>query len=192
MEQKLDTPATRRFICISGKAQHGKTLVATMLKDALTQKGYSCLIINQADLLKFICKLCFDWDGIKDESGRNLLQKVGTDIIRQQQPDFWVDFIETVTGFFPGKWDYILIPDTRFPNEIERLKTPNSSVRHVRVVRLNFDTSLSREQQRHPSETALDKVSYDYIITNDGDLDCLNRRVLNFLEEILQEDKPHE
>ena len=41
-------------------------------------------------------------DGLpdKDEKGRHILQYVGTDVIRKQAPDFWVDFISSVLTYF--------------------------------------------------------------------------------------------
>lgn len=167
----------RNFICISGKAQHGKDSTATMLSNELKKYGKSVLVIHQADLLKFICKTYFNWNGEKDDFGRTLLQRVGTDVIRKEKPDFWVDFIEEVTSFFDETWDYILVPDTRFPNEVERLKTPTSKVTHVRVLRPNFTSPLTIEQQQHPSETSLDNAKYDYLIVNDGDLEALKQKV---------------
>ena len=176
----------RKFICISGKAQNGKDTVANLLKSELESQKYSVLIIHQADLLKFICKNYFGWNGEKDDYGRTLLQKVGTDVIRQKSPDFWVDFIERVTAFFDGSWDYILVPDTRFPNEIERLRTQTSEVIHVRITRPDFLSPLSPEQQKHPSETALDNTVADYNIINDDGLDSLQKKIKNLINKILE------
>ena len=55
--------------------------------------GYSTLIVHYADLLKYMCKTFFGWNGEKDEFGRSLLQRVGTDCIRNVEPDYWVDFV---------------------------------------------------------------------------------------------------
>ena len=79
-------------ICISGKAGAGKDTVATMAKDMLVDRGERTLVVHYADLLKFICRTFFGWNGAKDAEGRTLLQTVGTDIIRFQKPDYWVDF----------------------------------------------------------------------------------------------------
>lgn len=85
-----------KILLISGKAQHGKDTTAGMLKEQLESDGYRVLIAHYADLLKFICRQYFDWNGEKDEAGRHTLQYVGTDIIRKEHPDYWVDFL---TGF---------------------------------------------------------------------------------------------
>ena len=59
----------RNFICISGKAQNGKDTSAEIFKNELVIRGHSVLVIHQADLLKYICKAFFNWNGEKDEAG---------------------------------------------------------------------------------------------------------------------------
>lgn len=169
-----------KVICISGQARHGKDTAAKMMQKSLWGFGKRVLIIHNADLLKFMCAQLFGWNGEKDERGRSLLQYVGTDVIRQKAPDFWVDYITDVLTLFPDKWDYVLIPDCRFPNEIHNLKCNGFDVMHVRVVRDNFDNGLTEEQRQHPSETALDSVAPDLILMNNGDLVELTRTVLTF------------
>lgn len=174
----------RNFICISGKAQNGKDTSAEIFKNELIIRGHSVLVVHQADLLKYICKVFFNWNGEKDEAGRTLLQQVGTNVIRKADPDFWVDFIAKVTGFFKNTWDYIIIPDTRFPNELEKLKTNDANVFHVRVVRRNFKSPLTAEQQKHPSETALDGVESDFTLINDKTIENLHASVVKILDAI--------
>lgn len=175
----------KKIFCISGKAQNGKDTSALLIKDELEAKGKSVLIIHYADLLKFICKSFFGWNGEKDVKGRTLLQYVGTEIIRTKEPDFWVDFINKILNFFDDKWDYIIIPDTRFPNEITKLISDNSMVFHIRVIRPGFDSPLTKQQQQHISETALDDFKTEFILTNDGSINDLRykiQKMLSFLE----------
>lgn len=174
----------RNFICISGKAQNGKDTSAEIFKNELIIRGHSVLVIHQADLLKYICKAFFNWNGEKDEAGRTLLQQVGTNVIRKVEPDFWVDFIAKVTGFFKDTWDYIIVPDTRFPNELEKLKANDANIFHVRVIREGFKSPLTEEQQRHPSETALDGIESDFTLINDKGIDDLYGGVVSILDAI--------
>ena len=147
-----------KVITISGKAQNGKDTTAGLLKAALEADGYKVLITHYADLLKYICKQFFGWDGQKDDAGRHILQYVGTDIIRQKR---------------------------RFPNEIDYLKEAGLDTVNLRVVRKDFKSPLTPEQQAHPSETALDDVEPDYYITNNGSLTDLKRNVIDWLVEYL-------
>lgn len=174
-----------RILAISGHAQNGKDTVAGLLRDSLKADGNRVLVAHYADLLKYMCRTFFDWDGNKDEKGRHILQYVGTDIIRKQAPDFWVDFISSVLTYFNDNWDYVLIPDTRFPNEIDKLISNGFNVVHIRVVRPNFESFLTEEQKNHLSETALDNVSPDFYIYNEGSIDELQIKIDEWIKENL-------
>lgn len=112
----------------------------------------------------------------KDEKGRTILQYVGTDVVRKQEPDFWVGFIIKVLRLFPKEWDYVLIPDLRFPNELSELKNAGFAVCHVHIAR-SLENGLTEEQRSHPSETALAGVVPDHTIQNDGNLNDLNQQL---------------
>ena len=166
-----------KVICVSGKAQHGKDTVAKVLCSTLSEKGYRVLVTHYADLLKYICKTFFGWDGQKNEGGRRILQYVGTDVVRQHQPDFWVNFIVSILELFGDNWDYVIIPDTRFPNEITTMGDSFETY-HIRVVRPEFVSTLTPEQLNHPSETSLDGYPADVIIENSGTIEDLRQQML--------------
>lgn len=177
------------IITISGHARHGKDTVAKMLQEQLQANGHKVLITHYADLLKYICTIFFGWNGEKNEEGRTLLQHVGTDVIRKQAPDFWVDFVADILSYFDGYWDYAIIPDTRFPNEFNRLKERGFNAVHLRVVRPDFDSQLTAEQKAHPSETALDDIEPDFRIINNGDLCSLRTKINTWIAGGLYEEK---
>lgn len=118
------------IVTLSGKARNGKDYVANLLKDELEKHGKRVCIAHYADELKFICKQFYGWNGEKDEVGRALLQYVGTEIYRAKDLHFWVKRLISIFGSTSSQdvlkvkdfeWrqpDVILIPDTRFPNEI--------------------------------------------------------------------------
>lgn len=166
------------FILISGKAQHGKDTSARFFEEYLTSYGKKVVIAHYADLLKYICKMFFEWNGEKDEKGRTLLQQVGTDCIRKNDPDYWVRFIVDFVSMFPFQWDYVIIPDTRFPNEVDYVRRSGFNTKHVRILRpAPFDNGLTSEQKKHPSEVALDNSKPEFMISNDGDLDGLKEKI---------------
>lgn len=168
-----------KIITISGKAKHGKDTVGKLLKEQLEEQGNKVLITHFADLLKYMCKMFFDWDGEKNEEGRTKLQYVGTDVIREQCPDYWVDFLMSVFNLFPNEWDYVIIPDSRFPNENDKLKGEFDVVT-IRVERPNFNNELTEEQQNHESETSLDNYIFDYKIINEGN-ENIHKAVSDFI-----------
>ena len=175
-------------VCFSGKARHGKDTAAGYMKEILEARGNSVLITHYADLLKYVCQMFFEWDGIKDEHGRELLQSIGTDVIRHKDPDFWVRFLVQVLRLFPDEWDYVLIPDARFPNEIDGMGDAGFDTVHVRVIRPDFDNGLTEEQQKHISEIALDDREPDYKLINSEDLDHLYREVEKLTEAVVAGD----
>lgn len=176
-----------KVILISGKAQNGKDTVAGILQKQLVADSNRVLVTHYADLLKYICRNYFGWDGNKDEQGRQMLQYVGTDVIRKQNPTLWVDFVAMILKYFHENWDYVIIPDCRFPNEVTTMIENGFDTVHLRVVRDNFESPLTLEQQQHPSETALDDVTPDYYVVNSGTLAELEQTITKWIKENLYE-----
>lgn len=169
-----------KIITISGKATHGKDAAATMIKEELEQRGYKVVILHYADLLKHIAKTYYGWDGNKDEKGRSLLQYLGTEKVRSHKPDFWVHLSASIITTCLDDCDYVIIPDTRFPNEIQFWISADRLVECVKVVRPNAPVSLTPEQMAHPSETALDNFDFDRVIVA-NDLFELRAGVINMM-----------
>ena len=157
-----------KVIVISGKAGHGKDTFARFLKKEAEADGQRVLITHYADLLKYICKTYLDWNGKKNESGRRLLQFVGTEVVRKYDPDFWAYFLVAILTMFEDRWDYVLIPDARFPNEVSCMKE-NFDCTHIKVVRHGYKGDLTDEQKSHASETALDFIKPDYTFESHED-----------------------
>lgn len=189
-----------KIILISGKAQHGKDTTATYLRDQLVIEGYPekrILITHYADLLKWVATNYFDWDGKKDTAGRSLLQTIGQNV-REYMPDYWCNALWHVIKAFEREWDYIIVPDVRYPNEIA---VPISffgadKVRHWRVIRPDFDNGLTPEQKAHESETALDNTDASEYIYNSKTLYDLNATIAEIVKELVHNDysnrpKPH-
>ena len=172
-------------ILLSGKSGSGKDFIANIMKQQLEEKGNKVLITHYADLLKYILKTFFDWDGQKDEKGRYLLQYVGTDVVREKFPDYWVSFVKDIITMFPNEWDYVLIPDARFPNEITEMYCADFKTISMRVNRINYKSKLTEEQQQHESEIALDDYDFDYYITNEGEKDKCKNDVIHFIDDVL-------
>ena len=158
-----------QIICVSGKAEAGKTTTAKVAKTILEEKGFRVLVTNYAGILKYICTAFFGWDGKKNEQGRELLQRVGTDIVRKQDQDFWVNLMKSLLIMFDDEWDYVFIDDVRFPNEIEILQD-KFDVFKLRIERPNYENSLTEAQRQHESEVRLDDYEFDYTLINPGDV----------------------
>lgn len=177
----------KEAIFLSGKAESGKTTSANILKEEFEKAGYRVLLISFADYLKFVAKKYFGWDGKKDINGRTLLQKIGTDVVRKRQPDFWSDTVARFINVFQDDFDFFIADDTRFSEEVNCLKTYYLPSKTVRVERLNFENHLTPEQRLHESETALDNIKFDYVITSESGIDNLSVEVKKFINSIYKE-----
>lgn len=176
-----------KVILISGKATCGKDTFASILENELTLQNKKVLICHFADLVKYVATKFFNWNGEKDEYGRTLLQHIGTENIRSVYPNFWVDFIVDILKVYNGSWDYVLIPDTRFPNEVDIPVSRGLDAVSVRVERPNHTSGLTEEQLNHQSEIALDNYIFDYTIINDGSIEDLRNNTKSFIEMLNKE-----
>jgi hypothetical protein len=175
-----------KVILISGKGQHGKDSTGNILKEKLNGKT---LILHNADYLKYIAKEYMGWNGKKDDVGRTLLQTLGTEKIRvgMNRPLFWVEKSCDIIDILSKDFDYFIICDVRFKNEIylPQARFPDKVI-SIRVERLNFDNGLSVEQKQHSSEIDLDHFKFDYKIKSESGLDNLEveiNRIVPFLEK---------
>ena len=160
-----------KVILICGKAESGKDTAAGFMESWCKANGKRVMVTHYADLLRYICAKYLGWDGKKDEAGRKLLQTVGTDIFRKEYPDIWVDHIAAVLKCLGHNWDFVIIPDCRFPNEVTRLKDQGFDVTTARIIREGVTNNgrISDRQRTHSSETSMDEWDADTeIYNNDG------------------------
>lgn len=153
------------IICISGVAGSGKDTLAEVLQYTLKYRyNKKILIVHNADLVKYAAKIFFKWDGSKNEEGRTLLQTLGTDLIRnKEQEDYWVNFLITmVKASSDMLYDYIIIPDCRFLNEINRWIDEGFTVYSIKRVRDNLKSKLTDSQKNHSSETSINDIQCTY------------------------------
>lgn len=161
----IDDTNKPKIITFSGKSCHGKDTSADILTKFLQEAGLRVLRINMADFLKHIARQYLGWDGNKDEPGRTLLQQLGTEKVRHRFPDFWVDTVIKITKVLEDDFDYVLIGDCRFPNEISKWREEGYFVTTTLVRRPNFENDgLTEEQKQHPSETSVDGFKFDIIL----------------------------
>ena len=173
-----------RVITISGKAEAGKDFTASIMKEILEEvDNKRVLIVHYADYLKFIAKQYYGWDGTKSKQGRELLQRLGTDVIRKRQPDFWVNVVCRLLSALEPDYDVAIIPDCRFPNEIDKMRICFTNTISVQVVRLNYENALTPEQRLHPSETALDDYPMDYVMEAESGREYIEEQVRIMLDE---------
>lgn len=175
-----------KIYLISGKAQNGKTTIGHIIKEEYENRGKSVAMTLYARYLKDYAKSFFGWDGEEESKPRELLQQLGTDIIRQKlnKPEFFVnrmiEDIEILSYFF----DVIVIDDVRLEIEIEKPRGKFDNIVSIEVIRHNFDNGLTEEQKHHLTEVGLDNYhNFDYTVYNDGSIDDLRIKILSIIDK---------
>lgn len=170
------------IIGFSGHARNGKDSAGIILKEKLESSGKRVLKINLADYLKFLVATYFGGSYERTPENRTLWQHFGTEKVRSVDPDFWVDTIARMLKVFGDDFDYVIISDCRFPNEIIRLDDRDFETFSVRVERIGFENDLTEDQRNHMSETSMDTFPFDYYIKSEDGLDKLEIEVNKFIE----------
>lgn len=105
----------------------------------------------------------YSQDKEKFLSAREVLQIIGTDIMRAIDRDIWINRLQNNISKSIGEYgipEVVVIDDGRFQNEVERIKQDNGI-----VIYLERDVY----KDNHFSEAGIDKIDrnlFDYIIKN--------------------------
>jgi len=198
-----------KLIIVTGKAQSGKDSACDFVKILLKEKGFSSKKYAFADPLKEICsdlfgiekdllwgenyqkeKLTrFKWSDIpfsnncESKEGfltvRDVLQLWGTDIFRTFNPDCWV--MATHKKIKQDNFDFALISDCRFQNEINFFAEENPLVIHLSRNVLN----LSHESEN--CNINYDGIkNYSIIDNSEMDLDDKNHFIKRAVEDYIE------
>ena len=194
----------KNLYLISGKAESGKNYFADvayrLISNSRNLKAHRVQFFAFADRVKKVARDGFNWDGVKDEKGRALLQLVG-DGGRQYDPLIWVkamlngldDYHDLVSK--SGEGDRLnnvcyLFTDVRYPNEIKYSKMwaelKGFNCYAVRIERPSHESKLTPEQKLNSSETSLDSYTeWDKVIINDGSSE-FDKLVIEYIQETLK------
>ena len=178
------------IFCIGGKARSGKSLVCDYLKKLYLDKGLKVVV---SPYTKYLKKYIEEITGtkIKDNNKpRALLQNISSDIIKGKlgYKDFFINRQLEDLSIYKYFFDVVIIPDVRFPREIEEIKKHFSNVISIGVIRDNFDNGLSTDEKNDITEVALDNYEgYDYVINNNNDDNDLHSKVVKIFNDIFKE-----
>ena len=174
---------------LSGKARNGKDTIAGFLKKFYEADGKKVIYSRAGKYIKYYAIEMTGWDGSEETKPRDLLQELGTEVIRNKlnKKEMFIqrqlDDIEIYSYFY----DAIIVPDIRLPREIDSVKEKFDNVVTIEVNRINFDSSLTGNQKKHITETAMDNYKdFDYIVTNDT-LEKLEEDIYNIYREVVYE-----
>ncbi len=176
------------IIGLIGKARSGKSTLAAHLVSAhgFVEVSFAAklkeMVVNE--LLKFpapgaekitYAELYDEFYVNRTPGSRWLLQFIGTNIVRQVDPNFWVKQAP-LTHFAD-----VAVSDARFPNECAAIKEAGGII--VRVVRESGAGKIEHGAA-HTSETALDNYAPDYTITAHDGVEGLQGQMDDLLQVI--------
>lgn len=153
---------------LSGKAKSGKNLIADKIENYYKNK--KCIQISYAFYLKNYVKNIYDWNGSEEDKPRELLQKIGIDLIKNKiDSNLLIRRVCEDIKVYSYFYDIIIITDARLKDEIEIPKRLFNNVVTIRIDSIYYDKKMTIEQMNHITETNLDNYDkFDYII-NDFD-----------------------
>ena len=169
---------------IAGKARSGKDTIADFMYDLLEKEGKKVCKIQIGQYIKYYATKYFGWDGKEETKPRDLLLKLGTEIIREKiDPDFHIDRLIQDIRVLSYFYDYFIVSDVRLPNEIEKPKDNFDNVVTIKMER--YSDELNSRQKSHITEIALDDYDgFDFIVKNDGTLEELEEKTKDILKKI--------
>lgn len=175
-----------KIIMLSGKAKNGKDTTAEIIKAYYEKQNLKVVNLQIATHLKRYAQVISGWDGSETTKPRELLQQLGTSIIREKiDNDFLIKQIMQDIKVYSYFFDVITISDVRLKNELEQITQNFPNTYSFKIIRPNFDNGLSEEQKKHITEIELDDYDkFDAIIYNDSDIEALKTKVVNYLREL--------
>ena len=178
METKL-----KKIFIIAGKARQGKDTVCEYIREYY--KDLNSLYLPNNYYMRDYAKRIIKWDGSDATKPRELLNTLADYARNNFDKHFYIKRTIEDINVFANFYDIIIIPDARFPYEIEIPKQKFSNVISIHLERPNYISELTNEQKQHPIETSLENYNdYDYKIINDGTLEDLKIKIFDLLNKI--------
>lgn len=179
-----------KIIGIVGNARSGKDTVANMIieeninpflkidKDSFAKplKDMACAFFGKdCESLELYKEDCESLYGINI---RKFYQNTGA-LMRQMNEDIFVELIDVrLTSIKNDPHTMIIIPDVRFKNEADYIKSFEDAIL-LKVERPSIDKSSPIYNDK--SEQEIDLIEPDFTIVNDGTLEDLRAKVLDFV-----------
>lgn len=169
------------LIGISGKIGSGKTTLSTYLMEKFPSLVRMSFAENLRKVVSVLTNIPIDQTRSTKDKNRylpewkmtigELLQKVGTEVVRSINPQAWVI---SLFSSYDRSTDYWIIDDVRFEEEVNYIKNMGGI-----IIRLEGDPGdILKDSCRdlnHGSETALDNYkNFDLVINTNDFIDDLD------------------
>ncbi len=166
MEVEFRNP---KIYLIGGKAKHGKDTFSSFLKEVYEANGKEVIVTQLSKYIKYYAREMTGWNLTEEDKPRELLQQLGTNVIREQlgKDDLFINRMIDDFDVYSCFYDAIIVSDVRFKKEILDIKKAHPEVISVHMFRPNFDNGLTEEQKKHRTEIDLDDFNeFDEEIIN--------------------------
>ncbi len=174
-----------KIILLGGKANSGKDSTAEFIDDYYRSRGLDVVNIQIAFYMKMYAKEIAKWDGDNETKPRQLLQDLGTELIRKQIDQyFFIKRIIQDIDIYSRYFDVITISDGRLPEEFASIKLAYPETVTVHVTRPGYESKLTKDQKAHVTEALVDDIEYDLEIVNDGTIEDLQKKSIELVQEI--------
>lgn len=168
------------IIGITGKIGSGKSTISKYIVEnyGYTEYAFASPLKEIAKIFGFTDKQLYGTQEDKLEknefwgiSAREFLQKVGTDLFRENfskvvprcGKNVWCELFKLHYQTHPGNY---IFSDVRFLNEANLIKELGGII--IRVKRSSVFHSKNKEETRHESELEMDTINSDLTIDNDA------------------------
>lgn len=116
---------------------------------------------------------------------RKQLQLLGTEAIRKTfGDDFWLKRMELEISTMQAKYPRVVIPDVRFDNEADWVRSQGGHIVHVTAP---WETTLSSEATQHASESGVMMSAEDFAIYNGGSIADLQKTVVDMIRSVMSD-----
>ena len=173
-----------KIFILSGRARSGKDTVASNIKNYY--KNNKVITLSYGYYIKDYAKRILQKEITEENKPREFLQQLGTNLIRYKIDEtFFIKRMIEDIDIFSYFYDKIIISDARLKSEIDLIKEKFENTITIKIDRPNFENELTKDQKNHQTETDLNNYSnYDYILTNDGNLDELKEKTESILGDV--------
>lgn len=173
-----------KLFIICGKSGSGKNTAAGIIKEYYEKRNKNVLITEFSKYLKMYASEIIGYDPKLDEKPRKFLQQLGSKIRNDLFSNtFLSDRIIQDLKIYEEYFDYVVLSDSRMPNEIDQIKILYEST----VIKLeNYfgENKLDNDEKNHETEVLLDEYeNYDYIVKNIT-LENLKEEIIKIIEEV--------
>lgn len=184
------------IIGICGNARSGKDTLADLISEALSDIGVKCRKIALADSLKEECQDLvwnnlgidvFTQDSREKSIIRPLLVTWGTHVRRKLNPDVWIEKLSDKIS----ENEVTIIPDIRYKNEFEWLRSLNSYCLFVDRIDADGNPILPANDEEENNNPFLRKNS-DFQLTwatvGDDQISSLKSVAVEVLEKTISQE----